>query len=58
MRPVSETVTKWERQKNGYWIRQNADGKFLDELGKVIPDTLTPDEIRWKGHIPYTGVRR
>lgn len=54
MYPVKKGIPKWERMKDGYWRRQDADGNALDESGNIVnrADSLFEE----KTHFANTGV--
>jgi len=54
MRPSKDDIPKWERMKNGYWRRQDADANYLDVNGNVVP--VDDPDFLFKTHIPYTGI--
>ena len=56
MRPSKETVPKFDRMKDGYWRRQDANKNYLDEYGNIVSES--DPQFQDKTHIWYSGVKR
>jgi hypothetical protein len=54
MYPSKEKVPKFERMKDGYWRRKDADKNYLDESGEVVPES--DPLFQEKTHFGVTGV--
>ena len=56
MRPSKENVPKFDRMKDGYWRRQDANKNYLDEYGNIVRES--DPQFQDKTHIWYSGVKR